>query len=197
MFKRGLGDERILDPNFFGKMDTENLNKISKIKYSDCWLGDTFISRTELNNKFECELSEITFLRLQSALFYFRAKKGGQVTPESSTSIAEFLNSFKKGSRFCRNILVKRDKKTNLIVNQESVRTFFELISEPVCDCSLIENTLALWSIPALPNSFREFLFKFFNNKLGLNLRTAHFGGDTRFCTFCLIENNHSWAQLT
>ena len=77
MFKRGLGDERILDPNFFGKKDTENLNKISKIKYSDCWLGDTFISRTELNNKFECELSEITFFRLRSALFLFSRKKGG------------------------------------------------------------------------------------------------------------------------
>ena len=111
MFKRGLGDERILDSGFFGKKNTENLKKISKIMYSDCWLGDTFISCTELNNKFECEISETTFFRLRTAHFYFRAKKGGQVTPDSSTSLVEFMNSFKKGSRYCRNILARRNKK--------------------------------------------------------------------------------------
>ena len=33
----------------------------------------------------------------------------------------------------------------------------------------------------------REFIFKFYNNKLGLNTRTSHFGGDTRDCTFCSL----------
>ena len=31
MFKRGLGDERILDPNFFGTMDQQAINANSAI----------------------------------------------------------------------------------------------------------------------------------------------------------------------
>ena len=57
-------------------------------------------------------------------------------------------------------------------------------------DDQVVENAISLWSLPSLPNNFCKFLFKFFNNRLGLNVRTAHFGGESRFCTFCSLENS-------
>ena len=63
---------------------------------------------------------------------------------------------------------------------------------EPVPDASDIEAVNSLWCLNSLPNKFREFLFKFYNNRLGLNVRTSHFGGETRYCTFCQIANNPS-----
>ena len=74
-------------------------------------------------------------------------------------------------------------------VGIDTVVIFFNLVSGPVPIAQEIENALSLWCITTLPNKFREFLFKFFNNRLGLNLRPVNFGGETRFCTFCVIEN--------
>ena len=67
---------------------------------------------------------------------------------------------------------------------------------EPVPDASDIEAVNSLWCLNSLPNKFREFLFKFYNNRLGLNVRTSHFGGETRYCTFCQIENNSLQMRL-
>ena len=136
-------------------------------------------------------MSEVTFFRLRSALLFFRANIARDYKNEGkSTSLIEFFGSFKKGSRYCRNIFSKNQAAKINTCTQESVTTFFNLIGEQVPDSASVENVLPLWCLTALPNSFREFLFKFFNNRLGLNQRTAHFGGVTRSCTFCLIDNN-------
>ena len=108
---------------------------------------------------------------------------------DAAISIDEFFRSFKRGSKSCRKILSKKEILEYSIVESESVITFFKLISEPIPEQGEVENVASLWSLPALPNRFREFLFKYFNNRLGINSRTAHFGGDTRYCTFCLIDN--------
>jgi hypothetical protein len=45
-----------------------------------------------------------------------------------------------------------------------------------------------LWCNTWLPNKYRDFIFKFTNNMLGLNTRIAHFTDRTdRRCTFCVL----------
>ena len=105
-------------------------------------------------------------------------------------SMGMFFGSFKKGSKNCRNVLLKKNIHMVDITRGENILKFFDLISLPIPDKQEVENVSAFWSITALPNKFREFLFKFFNNRLGLNVRTVHFGGETHFCTFCLLENS-------
>ena len=190
LFTRGDRDNRILNPAFFGGKNNMDLLKISKIKYSDCWEGENFKTRTSLNAKFLCNLSEAAFFRLRAALLYFRSKGGMTDNHDAAISIDEFFRSFKRGSKSCRKILSKKEILEYSIVESESVITFFKLISEPIPEQGEVENVASLWSLPALPNRFREFLFKYFNNRLGINSRTAHFGGDTRYCTFCLIDNS-------
>ena len=165
------------------------MSKIANITYLDYWSGREFVTRADLNAKFLCEMSEVTFFRLWSALLFFRANIARDFTNEGkSTSLIEFMGSFKKGSRYCRNIFSKNQVAKINTCSQESVTTFFNLIGEQVLDTATVENVLPLWCLSALPNSFCEFLFKFFNNRLGLNQRTAHFGGVTRSCTFCFVQ---------
>ena len=116
IFKRGPGDLRILDLEFFGgKNKPDYMSKISNITYLDCWSGREFVTRADLNAKFLCEMSEVTFFRLWSALLFLRANITRDFTNEGkSTSLIEFMSSFKKGSRYCRNIFskIRRQKLT-------------------------------------------------------------------------------------
>jgi hypothetical protein len=60
-----------------------------------------------------------------------------------------------------------------------------------VCEINPTDNVnLSAWGVWAhscLPNDFRDFLYKFYFNKLGINARTVHFGGASSACTFCEI----------
>ena len=119
----------------------------------------------------------------------FRDLKKYSNTDLLSMSLGMFFGSFKKGSKHCRKILMKGASYTRCVTGIDTVVNFFNLVSVPVQTEDEIENAHSLWSITNLPNKFREFLFKFFNNRLGLNSRTINFGGETRFCTFCVLEN--------
>jgi hypothetical protein len=48
------------------------------------------------------------------------------------------------------------------------------------------------WSRVFYPNKLREFIFKFYNNLLGLNTRVSHFNREiARACTFCTAMNKN------
>jgi hypothetical protein len=50
---------------------------------------------------------------------------------------------------------------------------------------------ITVWSMGGFSNRARVFLFKFYNNILGLNTRISHFVPDqSRACTFCSITGN-------
>ena len=127
---------------------------------------------------------------MRSALTLFRANARKTTQDDPPVSLGMFFGSFKKGSKYCRNILAKKNITRLCVSSGETVQKIFTLISHPVQDDQVVENAISLWSLPLLPNNFCEFLFKFLNNRLGLNVRTAHFGGESRFCTFCSLENS-------
>jgi hypothetical protein len=57
-------------------------------------------------------------------------------------------------------------------------------------DITLLKNQYSLWNKYAFKNDFRDFLFKFYNNFLGLNTRVSHFVQNfSRNCTFCTLKN--------
>jgi hypothetical protein len=47
--------------------------------------------------------------------------------------------------------------------------------------------SLVYWNCCSLPNDFREFIFKFFHNRLPVNTRLSNFSEVSRWCTFCNI----------
>ena len=180
MFKRDLKSDKILDVPFFGGKNNPDLFKISNIRYSDCWVGNEFISRPALIAKFSCNITEATFFRMRSALTLFRANARKTTQDDPPVSLGMFFGSFKKGSKYCRNILAKKNITRLCVSSGETVQKNFTLISHPVQDDQVVENALSLWSLPSLPNNFCEFFV----------VRTAPFGGESRFCAFCSLENS-------
>jgi hypothetical protein len=53
-----------------------------------------------------------------------------------------------------------------------------------------LEKIVGLWNQTFFPNKLREFIYKFNNNILGLNVRVSHFNQNiSRSCTFCRLQN--------
>ena len=117
---------------------------------------------------------------MRSALTLFRANARKTTQDDPPVSLGMFFGSFKKGSKYCRNILAKKNITRLCVSSGETVQKNFTLISHPVQDDQVVENALSLWSLPSLPNNFCEFFV----------VRTAHFGGESRFCAFCSLENS-------
>ena len=130
MFKRELKSDKILDVPFFGGKNNSDLFKISNIRYSDCWVGNEFISRSALNVKFSCNITEATFFRLRSALTLFRANAEKTTQVDVPVSLGMFFGSFKKGSKYCRKILAKKNIARICVSGVETVlKKFYTKIS--------------------------------------------------------------------
>ena len=72
------------------------------------------------------------------------------------------------------------------------VKTFCNLTSTEIDDIEQlrIKNMMGSWNYSFLPSKIRTFLFKYYNNTLGLNSRVAHFNLDIDpSCTFCSLKN--------
>ena len=97
------------------------------------------------------------------------------------------LNSSKGSKRF-RHKLTKNTEKGKgwTIQNITQVKTYKKLTGvENVTDVRAI-NLLSSWNNTMLNNKIRTFLFKFYNNILGLNSRVAKFNNEIDpSCTFC------------
>jgi zinc-binding in reverse transcriptase len=83
--------------------------------------------------------------------------------------------------------ILDSSQKTKPISKFISVQTFFRLTRTEVEDSSL-NNIFGAWNLPFLPNKIKEFIFRFYNNQLPVNVRLSHYVDNiNRTCTFCRI----------
>ena len=152
----------------------------------------------ELNEAYNLNLNPVGYFNLCGAAIHNKELKKG--AGGSSTSMSEFFASFKKGSKSCRNILAKPVKVKADPCKLTNIITFFQLIGIEIPPRTTVSNFVGIWNLSFIPNKLRDFIFKFYNNKLGLNTRTSHFGGDTRACTFCFLlkrdDTDETFAHL-
>ena len=74
------------------------------------------------------------------------------------------------------------------------VKTFLGLTETENIEIIRIKNMMGAWNYSFLPSKIRTFLFKFYDNILGLNSRVAKFNQNIDpICTFCSL-NNHRLA---
>ena len=70
------------------------------------------------------------------------------------------------------------------------VTTFLTLTSSANIDIIRLRGMMGAWNNSFLPGNLRTFLFKFYNNILGLNARVSKFNQQIDpSCTFCSIKN--------
>ncbi len=95
-------------------------------------------------------------------------------------------NLVRKSARYYQNF----EKKKFEIEKAKATVTFCEVSGTQYTDPVSYGYRISLWGIRGIPNRYRTFLFKYFNNLLGLNFRLSHFvANQQRGCTFCLLTN--------
>ncbi len=109
---------------------------------------------------------------------------------EKATTIRDFMNSFKKGSKYFRKYVSQWNPKDTLGTTTQ-VKTFLQLIDCPPPGTVRLQNIYSNWNNYYYTSNIRVFLFKYYNNILGINSRVAHFNPDINgACTFCSLAFN-------
>jgi hypothetical protein len=84
------------------------------------------------------------------------------------------------------------------VATGSQVRTFLRTIEEECPVFARLKSLYSNWNVSFLNSSIRDFIFKYYNNILGLNLRVAHFNVEVNAgCTFCNITNNRPIPKET
>jgi hypothetical protein len=86
----------------------------------------------------------------------------------------------------------------NTVKTSTQVKTFLRAIEEDCPSFARLRALFSNWNVSFLNSSIREFIFKYYNNILGINSRVAHFNVDVNSgCTFCSITNNRPVPKET
>jgi hypothetical protein len=181
-----------MDLAFFGQIPVIDPKMVVNLKFNDFY-RDRPVSLNVINNNrdLNLNLNFLTYLRVTgSCRAFVSSLKNNRPNNGTCLDLKDFLGSFKRGSASIRKTITGNSYSTKSLLQQQSVRTFTRLINAEECTEIQIKNMITLWGEVTLPNPFREFLYKFYNNCLGINTRLSHFvQGRGRGCTFCTLNN--------
>ena len=181
-------NKKTLGFDFFGA-DTVRINegKIEKLTVEDLIENgrirdvDDFFMRTNIllpENKLRAAL-----FCIQSKVQQADVEAAEQMAPRHKSYIMEFYNRVKKGSKHIRKLLYGQ-----VIPSISRNIQVFAGITDTVLNSNDSVTLNNVWTYNFFDNNMRTFLFKLYNNQLGLNSRVAHFVvGHSPLCTFCVI----------
>jgi hypothetical protein len=108
----------------------------------------------------------------------------------TSVSFQDEYGVLKKPGKKLRKLLTARRQKPFNSEDQPTTRTFLNLTGLAFPNLKNYGLCTSLWNRNGLSNRFKTFLFRFYNNILGLNTRLSHFVPNiSRKCTFCEITS--------
>ena len=199
LISRSRQDTGKLDVRFFTQQPPMELEKFSLIKVSDLVNNNVPISLDAFNTKHDLNLNLLTYMRIMEALFLFvRNIKVVPTTDSNCSSVLKFLAKKPRGSRHIRRIFESHRAHKHPIHNITIVKTFFRLTGLTKPDNQLLAKLLSHWNFQFLPNRLREFIYKYFGNSLGINVRISHFiDVPDRKCTFCRLTSDNTNYEET
>lgn len=187
IFYRDRGDKNVLTFDFLGVTITSQKIICARLTLQECFGQNGILSYPEFALTTGLNLSLAGFNLLKKALQLFLTRINvDRISDGSAKSINNCFCLLKKPSRTCRRILSKYRNKSFELSTLTSTNTFFRL-TNLVYDTDLnFCNNISAWNLSYLSNRTRTFLFKFYYNYLGLNVRTSHFAANqSRGCFFC------------
>jgi hypothetical protein len=189
LFFRARGDKNVLTASFLD-LDEGSSSKISEITAIQCFNVNGLKTRRELLLSTGLELSLVGYARLGTCLNHYVSRiKAKSDNDGTKKSIFSTVGRLKKPGIKIREILLKRRKKPFDLSKQTQTTTFATVSGSIIPTNAVYGSITSVWSNSAISNRFRTFLFKFYNNILGLNTRVSHFGNNvSRKCTLCAIN---------
>jgi len=184
---RGPGDKLTLDPVYLeAENDSALCAKLSKLTVDDCYGQFGFISRAEFRVTHNIDLTITAYANLGRAVNHFVNRLTvNPINDGTSVPLNDKLQLKKPGVKI-RSILQKRRKKPFNIETMPTCRKFFEITGLEFVGNELFSKNLSLWNRSGFTNRQKMFFYKFYNNILGINVRTSHFvANGTRLCFFC------------
>jgi exonuclease III len=188
LIRRGLGDNRLLDFNFFShNIPRLDMARVTRLRFCDFFENGIFKSLDRLNDSTGTPFSLTTYLRLSTALHYFMRVNRSNFN-EKSCRVEDFLRVKKGEARKMRLVIDSNHQLNKSLYSLTSVKTFFRLIGttheEPHND-----DIFSFWNEHYLCNKLRDFCYKYFYNLLPLNVRLSHYVQNVgRGCTFCTLS---------
>jgi hypothetical protein len=200
LFKMDRGG-KLLSKNFF-KHNIPVINGAiaARITGKTLWQEDRMRSLDEINQDLPVQLSLASYMRLSAATVFWDKKKLKHSDGTPSKTLVEFLNTIKRGSKKFRSVLSGGNTSTRESIQKKCITSFVQAagmvpvpipvpIPEHILTGLKASNFLSLWNIHILGNRIRDFLYKFYSNRLGIGARVAHFNEIVNEgCTFCLIS---------
>jgi hypothetical protein len=147
-------------------------------------------TRVELLMEFNIQLSISAYADLVRCLnHYVRRLKPNERNNGSKKKILEEFGMIKKPGKKIRKSLVKKRRKNFELRTQKFTEKFLEITGTVFPGEKQYGSIISLWNSQGITNRARVFLFKFFNNILGINTRLSHFvPNHSRGCTFCVLS---------
>jgi hypothetical protein len=178
------GEAGIFDDNFFETFAPGiDVNTRSTLTWHKCTDGNKeFLGREALNDNIGTRLDFRSYVRLKSG--YANAKRkfdDGKVG--AKRKLKDFIIMNKNGAKGFR--VVFKETKTNTVTKQ--LKNFSKLIELENPDPISAVKINSAWNKNNYGSETKDFIFKFYNNVLGVGARVAHYNENTDpRCTFCV-----------
>jgi hypothetical protein len=197
-YDRGNGTK--LDEIFFGVTGPgEHRDRLLSISWSDLTEEGLLRSKPDVEGILHLILSPEKYNALKGA--YRSAVRRYHVADGKSRTLLEHINSFRKGSKHFRKVICQTSFREKLSSSRQC-KTFLRLIDCELPDTLRLSNLYTGWNFGFYPANVRVFLFKYYNNILGINSRVSHFNPLINgSCTFCGINgpyppNNETFVHI-
>jgi hypothetical protein len=191
LFFRGRGDKNTLNATYLGLNEGQctTVANMTAIEFFDT---NGIKSLNDLSRLHGLELREVGYERLTKCLNHFVSRiKYSKNNDGSKKTLISTFGKIKKPGPKIRECLIKKRKKSFELVKQTQSVSFSRITLTDLPSCEVLSDVTSLWSKNGLNTRVKTFIFKFYNNLLGLNTRVSHFANTVdRGCTLCKINRS-------
>ena len=185
-----------IDENFLlgGPQNFDAVSKLSKMTFDNFWSGNAGTELIDINQDTgilftQEQANKIVSICRDAVTRYSKTCP----TEKCSSTLANFIKRYKKGSKIFKNLLTKG--KVEFIPH--NIKQYSKNI-DCVINLSQSKSLGKLWTVPFFDNVLKTFIFKLHNNTLGYNYMVSKFvrhHPDT--CTFCDIQETDEEVRET
>jgi len=184
---RGRGERQLLNTDYLGISEEPELcKKIAFLTIEECYGILGFLDREEFLTQLNINVSLDTYSKLKKAITHFvnRLRPNTESDGSVKTIGADFR--IKKPGKKIRVFFGEKKSLKFQMARLTQYQTFFRITEIDPVNAELFGKNFSLWKMQGMTNRMRMFFIKFYNNILGINVRTAHFGeNQSRLCFFC------------
>jgi hypothetical protein len=189
LFFRGPGDKATLNLSYLMLPEAGDCS-ITGLAAREFFNVNGIKTRLELLIDSGLDIPVEGYVRLVRSLNHYvtRLRPNARNDGSNLCVLRDFIPLKNPGKKI-RTTLVKKRRKQFKLEDHSTVKKFLEVTGTEFPGELAFERLFTLWNCNGLLNRIRTFLFRFFNNTLGINTRLSHFvQGQSRGCGFCVIN---------